>query len=231
MVPALVLLLVVNVSAAEGRDARALVTRSILEFNSAQFEAALADIKKAYLLDPRPGLLFNLAQCERAMHHWELARFAYQRYLSALPNAPNRAVVQGLIAEMQTALRSEAAAKAQAPPAPSILVEAAPAKAAPEAAPSAAVEASASPAEEQPHHSHALAITLGAVGLVAAGVGVYGGVDLVSYNSAVSATHSGTTYFTPQLQSAQSQAAFWAVAWIPFVVAGAVGLGAGAFTW
>ena len=53
---------------------------------------------------------------------------------------------------------------------------------------------------------------------------------MLDYNSQVSSTHGGTV-FTPQLQSAQSQAGFWAAAWIPFVVAGALGLGAGALTW
>jgi hypothetical protein len=77
--------------------------------------------------------------------------------------------------------------------------------------------------------SHALALTLGAVGLVAAGVGIYGGVDLLSYNNSVNAAVGyKATQFNP---SAASQAGFWAAAWIPFVVAGALGLGAVPLTW
>ncbi len=92
--------------------------------------------------------------------------------------------------------------------------------------------AESSIAAREPRSGHALAITLGAVGLVALGVGVYGGVDLLDYNSSVSTANAGTTTpFTSQLQSSRSQAGFWAVAWIPFVVAGALGLGAGALTW
>lgn len=104
--------------------------------------------------------------------------------------------------------------------------------AAPPAAPEAAVSSPAPPpaGAAKPRSSHALAITLGAVGVVAAGLGIYGGVDVLDYNSQVSSTHGGTL-FTPQLQSAQSQAGFWAVAWIPFAVAGALGLGAGVLTW
>jgi hypothetical protein len=78
---------------------------------------------------------------------------------------------------------------------------------------------------------HALAITLGALGIVAAGVGVYGGVDLLEYNSQVSSSTKGSVRYSSQLQSAGSQAGFWAVAWIPFVVAGALGIGAGVLTW
>ncbi|HUB05838.1 MAG TPA: hypothetical protein VMB50_02495 [Myxococcales bacterium] len=115
-------------------------------------------------------------------------------------------------------LQTEAAAPAAAPPpAPQGLID---------------VTAETPPPAPPPRvgHSHALAITLGAIGLVAAGVGTYGGIDLLTYNSAVNGTAKGTPY-TPALQSARSQAGFWAVAWIPFVVAGALGLGAGVLTW
>ena len=72
-------------------------------------------------------------------------------------------------------------------------------------------------------------LVLGAVGLVAAGVGIYGGVDLLSYNNSVNAAVGyKATQFNP---SAASQAGFWAAAWIPFVVAGALGLGAVPLTW
>ncbi len=120
--------------------------------------------------------------------------------------------------------RPEAEAAAAAPP--------------PATHPSSDTEGALDPyAEEKaapptPGRSHALAIALGAVGIVAAGVGIYGGVDVLEYDNAVSGTRGfKTTPFTQQLQSSQSQASFWAVAWIPFVVAGALGLGAGAFTW
>ncbi len=79
--------------------------------------------------------------------------------------------------------------------------------------------------------SHALGITLGAVGVAALGVGIYGGVDLLEYNSQVGSATRGSVRYSSGLQSAGSQAAFWAVAWIPFVVAGALGVGAGALTW
>lgn len=87
-------------------------------------------------------------------------------------------------------------------------------------------------AEAKPGSNHALAITLGALGLVAVGVGIYGGANLLSYNNSVNAVQGyKATQYSPQLQSSASQASFWAAAWIPFVIAGAAGLGAVPFTW
>ena len=92
--------------------------------------------------------------------------------------------------------------------------------------------AAGKPSPAKPLWDHPLALTLGGLGLVALEVGVYGGIDLIGYNQSVGqANVSGGTPFTPGLQSARSQASFWAAAWIPFVIAGALGLGASAWTW
>jgi hypothetical protein len=93
----------------------------------------------------------------------------------------------------------------------------------PESAPPAAVEATSSPS-----HSHALSITLGAIGLVAVGVGVYGAVEVAQYNSLIDQAPQGNVQ-SSQLTSLS--AGFWAVAWIPFVAVGAAGLTAAGFTW
>ena len=93
-----------------------------------------------------------------------------------------------------------------------------------QAKPAPAASAEAAPAP----HSHALSITLGSIGLVAAGVGVFGAVEVAQYNSLVGQVPAGNVH-SSQLTSLS--AGFWAVAWIPFVVLGAGGLTAAGFTW
>ncbi len=120
------LLLATLLSAAPHAEAQALAKRSIIEYNAGDFEKALADAQRAYELDPVAGLLYNLGQCHRALHHWERAEFFYRGYLREKPKAKNRAEVTTLIAEMR---RKEALeeARATAPPSPAIVVPAPPA--------------------------------------------------------------------------------------------------------
>ena len=70
-------------------DARALTRRSILEYDTGNYAKALADVEQAYELDPRPALLFNLAQCHRALGHYREAALAFKSYLREVPNAKN----------------------------------------------------------------------------------------------------------------------------------------------
>lgn len=79
----------------------------------AEFEEAIAELKTAYRLAPRPGLLFNLAQCYAQVGDWDRAAFSYRAYLRDAPKAPNRALVEELIAEAE-----ERAATARAAPSP-----------------------------------------------------------------------------------------------------------------
>jgi hypothetical protein len=58
-------------------------------------------------------------------------------------------------------------------------------------------------------------------------------VDLQAYQSQVVSAnqHPATAVFDSSFASSQSQAGFWAVAWIPFAVVGAAGIATGIFTW
>jgi hypothetical protein len=95
-------------------------------------------------------------------------------------------------------------------------------------APAAAVEANGSkkPAEK----SHVLAITLGSIGVAAIAVAVYGGVEVLNYDSDASSSRS-----TPnQISSSQlsgTNASFWRYGWIVAGALGAAGLASAAFTW
>ena len=97
------------------KEAERLAKQSMVEYNVGDFDNALDDVTKAYKLDPVPGLLFNLAQCHRALHHWEKAEFFYRGYLREKPSASNRPAVEELIKDMVAKQR-----EAPSPPPPAI---------------------------------------------------------------------------------------------------------------
>jgi tetratricopeptide (TPR) repeat protein len=83
-------------------EARELVRKSMVEYDLGSFEDALSDASKAYENDQRPALLFNIAQCHRALEHWKQAAFFYYGYLRGEPDAKNREAVLALISEMES---------------------------------------------------------------------------------------------------------------------------------
>jgi tetratricopeptide (TPR) repeat protein len=78
-----------------------------------RWSEALAAYDAAYQASPLPEFLYNMAQCHRQLGHAAEAVELYERFLAERPDAPNRAVVEGLIAD----LRPETAA-APTPPSP-----------------------------------------------------------------------------------------------------------------
>ena len=85
-------------------------------FNLGRFEEALAEYQLAYEALPLPAFVFNIAQCHRNLGNGEQAIFFYQRYLSLEPEAPNRGVVEELIAEQTRRQSEERVASAPPPP-------------------------------------------------------------------------------------------------------------------
>ena len=72
-------------------------------YNLGAFEEALADYSKAYEQKPLPEILFNIAQCQRQLGHFERAAFFYRRFLTLSPRPPaNRKLVGELISEMES---------------------------------------------------------------------------------------------------------------------------------
>jgi tetratricopeptide (TPR) repeat protein len=84
--------------------ARGHFDRAEKAFNLRKFEDALAAYQAAYEALPLPAFLFNIAQCHRNLRNREQAVFFYERYLSLAPDAPNRQVVEDLIAEQKQQL-------------------------------------------------------------------------------------------------------------------------------
>jgi tetratricopeptide (TPR) repeat protein len=173
MLVVLIAMLAAGASPDSTREAQRLAHQSTLEYDVGNFQAALEDVKRAYLLDPRPGLLYNLGQCHRALKHWDQAEFFYRNYLHRSPTAPNRVGVQQLIAEMQAK---------QIQPAPLIQLSSPPPEVVPPRLPPAPVAAVEAPVMPQ-RHSHALAYGLGAATLACVGVAIAGSVVVANYET------------------------------------------------
>ena len=78
-------------------------------FALGRFSDALAEYEAAFDAKPLPAFLFNIGQCHRNLHDYDAAIFSYRKYLSLLPDAPNKAEVEDLIRELED---SQARAKA-----------------------------------------------------------------------------------------------------------------------
>ncbi len=91
-------------------EAKALNHKAEIDFKLGHFEDALAEYGAAYKKYPTPGLLLNIGQCHRMLKNYEQAVFFYRGYLRDKPDAPNRAVVEGLIDEANQILEAQRAA-------------------------------------------------------------------------------------------------------------------------
>ncbi len=217
-----------QVSSDSAKEAADLAHRSELEYDLGHAEEALRDLERAYLLDPRPGLLFNLGQAHRMLKHWEQAATSYRSYLRRRPDAANREEVLQLIEEMmeQAAAapepRAPTSAQRTAPtpaaprPAPAPAVRPAPATAAPAAATSPApaadsagsswAEGTTSTAPPPSSGSSAWPWIFGATALVAAGVSTWGWIQVANFESLRGSSSLSTPTSAAQAQSAQGAA-------------------------
>lgn len=76
------------------------------------FDEALVGYSEAYRLDPKPALLFNLAQCHRQLGHFKEASFHYRRFLAlGKPNKKTKKLVLQLISEVEQAAADETSRK------------------------------------------------------------------------------------------------------------------------
>jgi tetratricopeptide (TPR) repeat protein len=98
-------------------------------YQAQKYEESIPEFKAAYEIDPKPGLLFNIAQAYRKAGHPRDAIQYYDRYLSVEPrlDGDTRRKVDGYLAEarntlaalepeMKRRLAEEKAAREQEPP-------------------------------------------------------------------------------------------------------------------
>ena len=79
-----------------------------------KYANAIAEYEQAYLAKPDPSFLYNIAQCHRLMGNGPEAIKFYRRFLKDAPNAPNRAVAEKHIRDLE-----DASARGTQPPPPS----------------------------------------------------------------------------------------------------------------
>jgi tetratricopeptide (TPR) repeat protein len=82
-----------------------------------KYASALQEYEQAYLAKSDPSFLYNIAQCHRLMGDKAEALKFYRRYLKDAPTAPNRAVAEKHIKDLEVALAGPGGAPP--PPTPS----------------------------------------------------------------------------------------------------------------
>jgi len=102
------------------REARGHYEQAVSYYNLDEFAPALAEFREAYRLKPDPSFLFNIAQCHRKLGETDAALDFYRKYLRSLPDAPNRADVERIVADLRA---RQTSAPVASTPAPAPLVE------------------------------------------------------------------------------------------------------------
>lgn len=92
-------------------------------FARGDFERAAAEFEQAYELSHRPGLQYNIGTAYERLHRWQEARDAFQRYLELVPDAPDRAEVEGRLRVINQELNRPAAPPPPPPPPPVVIVQ------------------------------------------------------------------------------------------------------------
>ena len=115
----LVAVLLASSGAASAGDPRLDAARAHSQEGDAYYKLekyanAIAEYEQAYLAKPDPSFLYNIAQCHRLMGNGPEATNFYRRFLKDAPNAPNRAIAEKHIRDLE-----DATARGTQPPSPS----------------------------------------------------------------------------------------------------------------
>jgi tetratricopeptide (TPR) repeat protein len=87
-------------------------------YNLGQFEEAISEYRKGYEQKADPVFLLNIGESYRQLGSHEKALFFYRRYLSSVPDAPNRAQIDEKIATLEQLVAAQQRARSPAPPEP-----------------------------------------------------------------------------------------------------------------
>lgn len=94
-------------------EARGLFDAATAAFEEGRFEVALGYFQRAHELSGRPELLFNVASTYERLREDRAAIEAYEAYLAALPQAQNRAFVDGRLRILRPIVEAEDAEAAR----------------------------------------------------------------------------------------------------------------------
>src|SRR5262245_34195191 len=97
--------LVTPAIASPSEDAKRYYQEATTAYNLGDFERPIDIYKKAYQAKSDPVFLYNLAQAYRLAKNPTQALFFYRSYLRNRPDAPNRAEVEGRIADQEALLK------------------------------------------------------------------------------------------------------------------------------
>lgn len=78
-------------------------------FSRGDFATAVTEFERAYTLSRRAQLLYNIGTTYERLHRWEEARSALQRYLDAVPEATDRAEVEGRLRIIDAEIQRQSA--------------------------------------------------------------------------------------------------------------------------
>lgn len=70
-------------------------------YEMSNYGEALVEFEKAYKLEPKPELVYNIARCYEVMAKLDKAIEHYELYLQKNPEAPNRAVVEARLVNLR----------------------------------------------------------------------------------------------------------------------------------
>ena len=103
-----VLFLLLGSATAHAQDFKTHYDLALALYQAQKFEESIPEFKAAYKLNPKPALLFNLAQAYRKAGHPREAVEHYDLYLSATPqlDGETRHKVDGYLAEARNTLAS-----------------------------------------------------------------------------------------------------------------------------
>jgi tetratricopeptide (TPR) repeat protein len=77
--------------------------RAIQSYNSAQYDAAIAEFHRAFDAVPDPSFLYEIGQAHRLAGHRKEAIAVYQDFLARVPKTPLRAAVLSRLVELKAA--------------------------------------------------------------------------------------------------------------------------------
>jgi tetratricopeptide (TPR) repeat protein len=107
--------LVASANAQDKAAARRAYVEGTKYYDLNQYAEALEAFKRAYWNYEDPVIIFNIAQCHRALGHKKEAVDFYRSYLRRSPDARNRADVEKITAELNSAIEKELAVAAAKP--------------------------------------------------------------------------------------------------------------------
>ncbi len=90
-------------------EARSLFEAGRTAFSAGRFADALDHFERAYELSHRPELLFNIGTCQDRLRRDADAIASFERFLSEVPDAPNRSEVEARIRILEDTAESEEA--------------------------------------------------------------------------------------------------------------------------